>query len=78
VVATQPAGSVQATAFTTQPVVHIRVNGNTDATDNSTVVSVSIATGTGAQRRAAHRHHHGHRERRCGHLLQPRHRPAGH
>ena len=47
-VATQPAGSVQATAFTTQPVVHIRVNGNTDATDNSTVVTVSIATGTGA------------------------------
>jgi len=48
VVATQPAGSVQATAFTTQPVVHIRVNGATDTTDNTTVVTVSIAAGTGA------------------------------
>ena len=47
VVVTQPAGSVQATTFTTQPVVHIRANGNTDATDNTTVVTVTIVAGTG-------------------------------
>ncbi len=47
VVATQPAGSVQAAAFTTQPVVHIRANGNTDAADNTTVVTVTIVAGTG-------------------------------
>jgi hypothetical protein len=47
VVTTQPAGSVQATAFVTQPVVHIRANGATDTTDNTTVVTVSIAAGTG-------------------------------
>jgi len=48
VVVTQPAGSMQATAFTTQPVVHIRANGTTVATDNTTVITVSIAAGTGA------------------------------
>jgi len=49
-VATQPVGSVQATAFTTQPVVHVRSNGNTDATDNSTVVTAALTGGTaGAQ-----------------------------
>jgi hypothetical protein len=47
-VATQPAGSVQAAAFTTQPVVHVRTNGVTDAADNTTVVTASIVTGTGA------------------------------
>src|SRR5688572_20443639 len=47
-VATQPAGPVLAAAFTTQPVVHVRANGLTDAADNTTVVTASIVTGTGA------------------------------
>ena len=46
-VATQPAGSVQATAFATQPVVHVRSNGVTDAADNTTVVTAAIVAGTG-------------------------------
>ena len=47
VVVTQPTGSVQATAFTTQPVVHVRANGNTVATDNTTVITVALVAGTG-------------------------------
>jgi len=47
VVVTQPAGSLQGTAFTTQPVVDIRSNGTTVATDNTTIVTVSIVAGTG-------------------------------
>jgi len=46
-VATQPVGSVQATVFATQPVVHVRSNGVTDAADNATVVTASITAGTG-------------------------------
>ena len=46
-VATQPVGSVQATAFTTQPVVQVRSNGVTDAADNSTVVTAALVAGTG-------------------------------
>jgi hypothetical protein len=40
-------GSVQATAFATQPVVHVRSNGTTDTTDNSTVVTAALVAGTG-------------------------------
>jgi hypothetical protein len=47
-VATQPVGAVQATAFTTQPVVHVRSNGTTDSADNSTVVTAALVAGTGA------------------------------
>ena len=47
VVVTQPAGSLQGMAFTTQPVVHVRANGTTVATDNTTVVTASIVAGTG-------------------------------
>src|SRR6186713_1831039 len=46
-VATQPVGSVQATAFATQPVVHVRSNGTTDTADNSTVVTAALVAGTG-------------------------------
>jgi len=46
-VATQPVGAVQATAFTTQPVVHVRSNGTTDSADNSTVVTAALVAGTG-------------------------------
>ena len=47
-VATQPVGAVQATAFATQPVVHVRSNGTTDTADNSTVITVALVAGTGA------------------------------
>ena len=46
-VATQPVGSVQATAFATQPVVHVRSNGSTDTADNGTVVTAALVSGTG-------------------------------
>ena len=46
-VATQPVGSVQATAFATQPVVHVRSNGSTDTADNATVVTAALVAGTG-------------------------------
>jgi len=46
-VATQPAGAAQATAFATQPVVHVRSNGTTDTADNSTVVTAALVAGTG-------------------------------
>ncbi|HET9865116.1 MAG TPA: glycoside hydrolase family 44 protein [Steroidobacteraceae bacterium] len=46
-VATQPVGAVQASEFATQPVVHVRVNGTTDASDNSTVVTAALLAGTG-------------------------------
>jgi glycosyl hydrolase family 44 len=46
-VATQPVGGVSTAALTTQPVVHVRTNGVTDTTDNSTVVMVAIVAGTG-------------------------------
>lgn len=46
--ATQPAGGSASTAFTTQPVVHVRSNGVTDTTDNTTVVTASIVNGNGA------------------------------
>lgn len=47
-VATQPSGAASGSAFTAQPVVHVRANSVTDATDNSTVVTATIAAGTGA------------------------------
>ena len=34
-------------AFTTQPVVNVRSNGATNASDNSTVVTASLVAGTG-------------------------------
>ena len=46
--ATQPSGAAPSVAFATQPVVHVRSNGVTDAADNTTVVTVSIVAGTGA------------------------------
>ena len=46
-VATQPSGAAASVAFATQPVVQVRSNGVTDATDNSTVVTVAIVAGTG-------------------------------
>src|SRR3982751_929612 len=46
-VATQPAGGTAPAALSTQPVVHVRSNGVTAATDNSTIVTASIAPGTG-------------------------------
>jgi hypothetical protein len=46
-VATQPVGSVEATAFATQPVIHVRSNGSTDTADNSTVVTAALVAGTG-------------------------------
>src|SRR6187401_251096 len=46
-VATQPSGAAASVAFATQPVVQARSNGVTDATDNSTVVTVAIVAGTG-------------------------------
>jgi hypothetical protein len=46
-VATQPVGGT-VPALGTQPVVHVRSNGATDATDNTTVVTASILAGTGA------------------------------
>ena len=46
-VATQPSGGTPSTAFTTQPVVHVRSNGATDTTDNTTIVTVTIVAGTG-------------------------------
>ena len=46
-VATQPSGATPSAAFTTQPVVHVRSNGATATTDNTTVVTVSIVSGTG-------------------------------
>ncbi|MEO8019394.1 MAG: glycoside hydrolase family 44 protein [Pseudomonadota bacterium] len=47
-VATQPVGAQASAAFATQPVIHLRSNGVTDAADNTTVISVSILSGTGA------------------------------
>jgi hypothetical protein len=48
IVATQPSGSVNDAAFTTQPIVEIQDSGgNVDTSDNSTVVTVAIATGSG-------------------------------
>ncbi len=47
-VATQPSAALVSAPLTTQPVVHVRSNGVTDTTDNSTVVTVSILNGTGA------------------------------
>ncbi|HEX6398003.1 MAG TPA: glycoside hydrolase family 44 protein [Steroidobacteraceae bacterium] len=47
-IATQPVGALQAAAFATQPVVHVRSNGTTDAADNSTVVTAALVAGTGA------------------------------
>ena len=41
-VATQPLGGVPPTAFTTQPVVHVRSNGVTDAGDDTTVVTAAM------------------------------------
>ncbi|MEJ0085481.1 MAG: glycoside hydrolase family 44 protein [Pseudomonadota bacterium] len=46
-VATQPAGQLAGGVFATQPVVHVRANGATDTSDNSTVVTASIVAGTG-------------------------------
>jgi hypothetical protein len=46
-VATQPTGAAPSAPLTTQPVVHVRSNGLTNAADNSTVVTVAIVTGTG-------------------------------
>ncbi|HEU4592237.1 MAG TPA: glycoside hydrolase family 44 protein [Steroidobacteraceae bacterium] len=46
-VATQPVGAAQATVFATQPVVHVRTNGATDTTDNTTVVTAALVAGTG-------------------------------
>jgi Glycoside hydrolase family 44 len=48
IVVTQPSGAAPSTAFATQPVVQVRSNGVTDASDNTTVVTVSIVAGTGA------------------------------
>ena len=39
---------MQATVFTTQPVVHVRSNGVTDTADNSTVVTAALVAGTGS------------------------------
>ena len=47
-VATQPVGSVQATTFATQPIVHVRSNGATDTADSSTVVTAALVAGTGS------------------------------
>src|SRR5262245_10486891 len=47
-VATQPSGATSGAAFTAQPVVHVRANSVTDATDSTTVVTAAIAAGTGA------------------------------
>jgi len=47
-VAIQPSGAVAAGAFATQPVIQVRSNGNTDTTDNATVVSVTLVAGTGS------------------------------
>jgi hypothetical protein len=47
-VVTQPAGATAATAFATQPVVHVRSGTITSSIDNTTVVTASIAAGTGA------------------------------
>jgi hypothetical protein len=50
IVATQPVDSVQATQFTTQPVVQVRSNNATDTADNTTVVTAALTGGTaGAQ-----------------------------
>jgi hypothetical protein len=45
---TQPAGAAPSAPLGTQPVVHLRSNGVTNTSDNSTVVTASIVTGTGA------------------------------
>ena len=47
-VSTQPSGAVTSVALATQPVIHVRSNGVTDAADNTTVVTVTIVSGTGA------------------------------
>src|SRR3954464_3843757 len=47
-VATQPVGSVQATAFATQPIIQVRSNASTDTADNSTVVTAALVAGTGS------------------------------
>jgi len=46
-VATQPASAQQATAFGTQPVVNVRLNGATNTADNTTIVTASLVSGTG-------------------------------
>src|SRR5436190_13137611 len=46
-VATQPAGAQQASAFGTQPVVNVRLDGATNSADNTTVVTASLVAGTG-------------------------------
>jgi len=46
-VATQPASAQQASAFGTQPVVNVRLNGATNTADNTTVVTASLVAGSG-------------------------------
>ena len=46
-VVTQPSGQLAGNVLQTQPVVHVRANGVTDTSDNSTVVTASILAGTG-------------------------------
>ncbi len=47
-VAIQPAGAAAATTLAMQPVIHVRSDGATATTDNTTVVTVAIVPGTGA------------------------------